>query len=73
MSSNKEFHTLEEQSIAEIIEKKSRFIANAYHINNKDEAENIINNLKKKYYDAKHNCFAFCVLDEALPLVFPCA
>ena len=63
MSSNKEFYTLEEQSIAEIIEKKSRFIANAYHINNKDEAENIINNLKKKYYDAKHNCIAYRVIE----------
>lgn len=73
MSSNKEFYTLEEQSIAEIIEKKSRFIANAYHINNKDEAENIINNLKKKYYDAKHNCFAFCVLDENDNLIEKCS
>lgn len=73
MSSNKEFYTLEEQSIAEIIEKKSRFIANAYHINNKDEAENIINNLKKKYYDAKHNCFAFCVFDENDNLIEKCS
>lgn len=64
MSNNQEFYTLEENSIAEVIEKKSRFIASAYHINNKEEAEKIINELKKKYYDAKHNCFAFSFLDE---------
>ena len=33
----------------------------------------IINNLKKKYYDAKHNCFAFCVLDENDNLIEKCS
>lgn len=60
---NIEFYTLENTSAAEIVEKRSKFIANAYHINNKEEAENKINELKKKYYDAKHNCFAFSFLD----------
>ena len=63
MNSDKEFYTLEAPSIAEIIEKKSRFIANAYHVNSKEEAENLIKELRKKYYDAKHNCFAFSILD----------
>ena len=60
---NIEFYTLENTSAAEIVEKRSKFIANAYHINNKEEAENKINELKKKYYDAKHNCFACSFLD----------
>lgn len=64
MSSSKEFYTLQGNSTAEIIEKKSRFIANAYHIESKEEAESKIRELKKKHYVAKHNCFAFSFLDE---------
>lgn len=59
------FCTLKEASTAEIVEKKSRFIANSYHIESKEEAEEKINLIKKKYYDAKHNCFAFSIVDKA--------
>lgn len=59
-----EFYTIRDSSTAEIIEKKSRFIANAYHVDSREEAENKINELKKKYFDAKHNCFAFSIIDE---------
>ena len=58
------FCTLKEASTAEIVEKKSRFIANSYHIESKEEAEEKINLIKKKYYDAKHNCFAFSIVDK---------
>lgn len=60
---NTEFYTIDGEANAEIIEKKSRFIANAYHVENKQEAEEKIKQLRKKYYDAKHNCFAFRVLE----------
>ena len=70
---NIEFYTLEGSSTAEIIEKRSKFIANAYHINNKEEAENKINELKKKYYDAKHNCFAFSFVDSNDSIVEKCS
>lgn len=56
--------TIEENSKAEIIEKKSKFIANIYHINSKKEAEDKINEVKKEYKDARHNCFAFSVYEE---------
>lgn len=55
--------TIEENSQAEIVEKKSKFIANLYHINSKKEAEEIINKTKSKYKDARHNCFAFSVYE----------
>lgn len=58
------FCTLKEASTAEIVEKKSRFIANSYHIESKEEAEKKINLIKKKYYDVKHNCFAFSIVDK---------
>lgn len=73
MNTNQEFYTLEENVTAEVVEKKSRFIANAYHISNKEEAEKIISELKKKYYDAKHNCFAFSFLDEENNLTEKCS
>lgn len=60
---NKEFSTLKYNTTTEMIEKKSRFIANAYHVESKEEAENKIKELKKEYHDAKHNCFAFRILD----------
>lgn len=55
------FKTIKENVTAEIIEKKSKFIANAIYVQNIEEAEEIIKQTKKKYYDARHNCFAFCV------------
>ena len=64
MDKKTEFYTIRDSSTAEIIEKKSRFIANAYHVDSREEAENKINELKKKYFDAKHNCFAFSSIDE---------
>ncbi len=48
-----------EPTTAEIIEKKSRFIANAFYVASLEEAEEKLIQIKKKYYDAKHNCFAY--------------
>ena len=48
-----------EPTTAEIIEKKSRFIANIFYVANTKEAEDKLTEIKKKYYDAKHNCFAY--------------
>lgn len=48
-----------EPTTAEIVEKKSRFIANLFYVANVEEAEEKLAQIKKKYYDAKHNCFAY--------------
>lgn len=48
-----------ENCTAEIVEKKSRFIANLFYVANVEETEEKLNQIKKKYYDAKHNCFAY--------------
>ncbi len=53
------FKTIKENVCEEIIEKKSRFISNCFYIESVDEAEDIIKNIRKKYYDSKHNCFAY--------------
>ena len=58
-----EFFTIKENTSAEITEKKSKFIANLFYVENKSEAENIIKETKKKYHDARHNCIAYRVYD----------
>lgn len=55
------FQSISCESIAEIIEKKSRFIASIFEANSKEEAENILQETRKKYHDAKHNCYAYIV------------
>ena len=54
--------TIKENISAEIVEKKSKFIANLFYVQSEDEAEKIIKKLQKKYYDARHNCFAYNIL-----------
>ena len=46
---------------AEIVEKKSKFIANIFYVETTEEAEEYIKQIKKKYHDAKHNCFAYAI------------
>lgn len=55
------FKAIKANATAELIEKKSRFIANIFYVENVDEAENYIKQIKKKYNDARHNCFAYAV------------
>ena len=43
----------------EIIEKKSRFIAQVFPVQTEQEAMRSIEQTKKKYWDARHNCYAF--------------
>lgn len=45
----------------EIVEKKSRFIATVRPVSSEEEATAFINEMKKKYWDARHNCSAFVI------------
>lgn len=45
----------------EITEKKSRFIATVRPVESESEAVSFINETKKKYWDARHNCSAFVI------------
>ena len=45
----------------EIVEKKSRFIATVKAVETEEEAVSFINEMKKKYWDARHNCSAFVI------------
>ena len=54
-------NVLIENGSAEIVEKKSRFIADIFYIENIDEAEIKLEEIRKKYYDAKHHCYAYII------------
>ena len=43
----------------EIVEKKSRFIAHVQPVGSEEEALEFIGKIKKKYWDARHNCYAY--------------
>lgn len=45
----------------EVVEKKSRFIATVFPVKTEEEAVAIIEETKKKYWDARHNCFAYVI------------
>ena len=45
----------------EIVEKKSRFIATVRPVESEEEATAFIAEMKKKYWDARHNCSAFVI------------
>ena len=55
------FNTIKEHVTAQIIEKKSKFIANIFYVETVEEAEEYIKQIKKKYNDARHNCFAYAI------------
>ncbi len=48
-------------STAEYTEKRSRFIANLRHCETEEEASAFIEEMRSKYWDARHNCFAYSV------------
>lgn len=47
----------------EIVEKKSRFIATVLPVDQEEEALEFIEKMKKKYWNATHNCYAYVVGD----------
>lgn len=45
----------------ELTEKKSRFIATVRPVKSEEEAVAFIEKMRKKYWNASHNCTAFCI------------
>ena len=56
-----QYKTIYEGGEGEIVEKKSRFIANVRLVESEEEALSFIEEMKKKYWDARHNCFVYSV------------
>lgn len=51
---------------AEIVEKKSRFIGIVLNVTSPEDALDKVNLIKKKYYDARHSCYAYICGDDGM-------
>ena len=51
--------TITSNTEAEVVEKRSKFIGNLYYVESVEQAEEKIKEIKKKYNDARHSCFAY--------------
>ncbi len=40
-------------------EKGSKFLAFAYPVSSENEVKDILTEVKKEYYDARHHCYAY--------------
>jgi uncharacterized YigZ family protein len=53
------FRTIQNQTDSIYKEKGSRFLAFAYPVSSEADIKSILENLRKKYFDARHHCFAW--------------
>ena len=59
MSEEKEYLIPFEAADSEFVEKKSRFISHIWRVESEEEARARIEEMRKKYYDARHNCWCY--------------
>ncbi len=55
------YHTIYKSGAGEIVEKKSRFIAEIYPVSGEEEAFACLEEVKKRYWDARHHCWAYVI------------
>ncbi len=53
------YDTVYTGGVGEIVEKKSRFIAQVFPVRTEEEVMQLLETARKKYWDARHNCYAF--------------
>ena len=61
-----EYKTIVSTSEGYYTEKRSKFLAFAHHVQTVDEVKDIIAQYRKKYYDARHVCYAYMLGAERL-------
>ncbi len=59
----KSFKTVNGENVFELTEKRSKFIATIKHIETEEEATQFINEMRSKYWDARHNVYAYALND----------
>lgn len=62
------YKTIKEKIVSEgyYTEKRSKFLAFAHHVETVDEVKEIIKQYRKKYYDARHVCYAYMLGSDRL-------
>lgn len=58
------FVTIQNNATAEIIEKKSKFIAKLFYVETEDDVNKKIKEIIKQYFDARHHCIAYRIVKE---------
>ena len=58
---NKNYKMIKEYGEASFVERKSKFISYAAPIYSEEEAIQFLNSIRKKHYDATHNCYAYII------------
>lgn len=53
------YHTVYRGGLGEIVEKKSRFIAEVFPVTSEEEAMQYLEEARKRYWDARHHCWAY--------------
>jgi putative IMPACT (imprinted ancient) family translation regulator len=53
------YKTIEQAAEGYIIEKKSKFLSFVFHVESPEEVKGIVDEHRKKYYDARHVCWAY--------------
>ena len=61
-----EYRTIASTSEGYYTEKRSKFLAFAHHVETVDEVKDIVAGYRKKYYDARHVCYAYMLGAERL-------
>jgi len=56
------FQTIAHEVEAEIVEKKSKFIAHIYPVQTEEEVQALLEAIRKKHYDARHHCYAYRIM-----------
>ena len=51
---------------AEFVEKRSSFLGHVRMVETEDEAKAYVTEMKKKFYDARHNCWCYIIKDGAV-------
>ncbi len=51
---------------AEFVEKRSSFLGHVRYVETEDEAKAFVTEMKKKFYDARHNCWCYIIRDGAV-------
>lgn len=61
-----EYYVPTKASEAEFVEKRSTFIGHVWPVESEEEARGHIEAMKKKYHDARHNCWCYIIKDGAV-------
>lgn len=53
-------------AVSELVEKRSRFIGQLFCVESEEQARQCIERMKKKHYDARHNCWCYRIREDGV-------